>query len=90
MEIEYDPRKREETLKYRGLDFKRCIEVFNAPHIDIEDKRIDYGEKRIITFGFLAGREVVIVWTQRDDKHRIISMRKANEREQKAFYKFLG
>lgn len=64
--------------------------MFNAPHVDIEDKRIDYGEKRIITFGFLADREVVIVWTQRDDKHRIISMRKVNEREQKEFYKYLG
>ncbi|MCK5664671.1 MAG: BrnT family toxin [Thiotrichaceae bacterium] len=90
MEIEYDPRKREKTLKHRGLDFKQCTKVFNAPHIDIEDNRVDYGEERIITFGFLGSHEVVIVWTQRGEKRRIISMRKANEREQQTFYKHLG
>ncbi|MBU2829514.1 BrnT family toxin [Acidithiobacillus ferriphilus] len=43
----------------------------------------DYGEIRLITAGMLRERMVVMVWTPRniDDRH-IISMRKANEREQ--------
>jgi hypothetical protein len=50
-----------------------------------EDTRIDYGEPRFITFGFLEGRMVVIAHTPRKDKTRIISMRKANNREQKTY-----
>ena len=34
-----------------------------------------------MTFGHLNGRMMTITWTQRGDKRRIISMRKANERE---------
>ena len=90
MEIEYDTNKRQKTLNERGLDFERCNQVFNGPHIDIPDTRIEYEEERIITFGFLDSREVVIVWTTRGEKCRIISMRKANEREQQTFYKQLG
>ncbi len=89
MEIEYDVNKRKQTLEQRGLDFKQCIEVFNGPHINFPDNRMDYGEERIITFGFLDGREVVLVWTERGNKRRIISMRKANEREQYTFKQYL-
>jgi uncharacterized DUF497 family protein len=46
---------------------------------------MDYGETRYITIGFLDERMVVLVWTPRGDIHRIISMRKANDRE-KAIY----
>ena len=90
MELEYDTAKRHVTLERRGLDFARCGEVFNDPHIDMQDNRVDYGEVRMISFGFLDRREVVIVWTQRGEKRRIISMRKANERECRAFYQQMG
>ncbi len=90
MEIEYDNNKRLKTLSERGLDFQQCGHIFHGPHIDLTDDRTDYGEKRIITFGFLNGREIVIVWTQRGENRRIISMRKANEREKHAFYQQLG
>jgi uncharacterized DUF497 family protein len=42
-------------------------------------------QDRFITMGHLDDRLVVLVWTPRDDVRRVISMRKANERE-KAFY----
>ena len=38
-------------------------------------------EDRFITIGFLDAVMVVLVWTPRADAYRIISMRKANERE---------
>ncbi|SEG35954.1 hypothetical protein SAMN05216242_1631, partial [Thauera chlorobenzoica] len=44
--------------------------------------REDYSEPRHITVGKLDGRMVVMVWTPRGEARRIISMRKANEREQ--------
>lgn len=85
MKIEYDSSKRIKTLEKRGLDFDRCDEFFNGPILESADTRIDYGEPRFISFGLLDSRMVVVVWTPRGDKRRIISMRKANEREQQRF-----
>ena len=60
----------------------RADEVFAGATLTVEDDRQDYGEVRFITIGFLDSRMVILVWTPRDDAYRIISMRKANEREQ--------
>ena len=79
--IKFDDKKRSETLSQRGLDMARAIEIFRNTHIDQIDTRRSYGEKRIITMGYLDSRAVVVVWTYRGNKRRIISMRKANARE---------
>jgi uncharacterized DUF497 family protein len=50
---------------------------------------VDYGETRLITVGYLDSRMVVCVWTPRDDGIRVISMRKANEREQAKYEQYL-
>lgn len=59
----------------------RSGEILDSVNLTFEDKRRNYGENRFITIGFLDGRMVVLVWTPRDGAYRIISMRKANERE---------
>lgn len=81
MEIAFDPDKRDKNLVERGLDFALAGEVFAGPHLDWRDTRADYGEDRYITFGALDGSMVVMVWTPRGCARRIISMRKANDRE---------
>ena len=60
----------------------RAGEVFAGATLTVEDDREDYGEDRFITIGFLDERMVILVWTPRIGACRIISMRKANEREQ--------
>ena len=90
MRIEFDPVKRAKTLIERGLDFARAAEVFAGNHFTAEDLRENYGERRYITVGKLDGRMVVMVWTPRGEARRIISMRKANEREQKRYAARLG
>ena len=85
MTVEFDEAKRAKTLEERGVDMARAGEVFDGDTLTVEDVRIDYGETRYITVGFLDERMVVLVWTQRGDIYRIISMRKANDRE-KAIY----
>lgn len=82
MQIDFDEAKRARTLRERGLDFASVAEVFAGRHFTAEDVRVNYGERRFITAGLLDGRLVVVVWTPRGDVRRIISMRKANEREQ--------
>jgi uncharacterized protein len=85
MKIEYDRVKRDAILETRGLDMSLADQVFAGPTLTIEDDRKDYGETRYITVGFLSGRMVFMAWTERGDAYRIISMRKANDREQEKY-----
>ena len=82
MRITFDPAKREGALAERGLDFADAGIVFEGVTLEIEDIRKEYGEKRIICYGSLAGRMVVIGYTPRGADRHVFSMRKANEREQ--------
>lgn len=83
MLITYDPAKRDATSRDRGLDFEDASRVFAGVTFEVEDTRRDYGEIRIVCYGYLAGRMVVVCYTPRGAARHIISMRKANEREQK-------
>ena len=81
MRICYDPDKRARTLAERGLDFEDAPRVFEGTTVEVVDNRRDYGERRILCFGLLDGRMVVIGYTPRGAVRHIFSMRKANERE---------
>ena len=83
MGITYDPAKRARTLATRGLDFEDAPLVFEGTTVEVEDTRKDYGEKRIICYGLLDGRFVVIGYTPRGEDQHIFSMRKANGREKR-------
>ncbi|WP_293597668.1 MULTISPECIES: BrnT family toxin [unclassified Polynucleobacter] len=83
--IEFDSQKRFQTLLERGLDFARAGEIFSGTIHTSPDLRQSYGESRFITLGFLDGRLTVVVWTPRGSRKRIISMRNANERENKEY-----
>lgn len=89
MAITFDPAKRDKTLRERGLDFAEADRVLDGPVWEFPDERSDYGEVRITAIGFLGARMVVVVWTQRGADRHIISMRKANDREQLKYKKYL-
>ena len=85
MLITCDPAKRDATLAERGLDFADAVAVFAGLTFDWRDDRADYGEVRWVTVGHLTERMVVVVWTARGESRHVISMRKANDREQARF-----
>ena len=90
MRISYDPAKRERTLAERGLDFEDAKFVFRGLTVEVEDVRKDYGERRILCFGLLSGRLVVVGYTPRGPVRHVFSMRKANEREQTRLAPYFG
>ena len=90
MAITYDPPKRAQTLAERKLDFEDTKLVFETTNFETEDTRKDYGEKRILCFGMLRSRMVVIGYTPRGADRHVFSMRKANEREQALIAPLLG
>jgi len=82
MTITFDLAKRTKTLAERGLDFADADLVFAGVTVEVQDIRRDYGEERIICYGLLERRMVVLGYTPRGADRHIFSMRKANEREQ--------
>ncbi len=90
MRISFDLAKRAQTLADRGLDFADAVEVFAGTTAEAEDTRREYGEVRIVCFGFLRGRLVQVVYTPRGAVRHIISMRKANAREKARLASRLG
>ena len=83
--LSFDPDKRQKALVERNVDFAEAWQVFEGRVIKWEDTRFDYGENRIMCFGYLRGRAVVVGYVQRGDTRHIFSMRKANEREREKF-----
>ena len=88
--VSYDPAKRERTLAERGLDFEDALVVFRGMTLEVEDTRKDYGERRMLCFGLLAGRLVVVGYTPRGSVRHVFSMRKANDREQTRLAPYFG
>ena len=90
MRISYDSAKRQKALLERGLDFEDAVVVFNGVTVEVVDQRKNYGERRIICYGLLSGRMVVVGYTPRGSVRHIFSMRKANDREQTRLSSYLG
>ena len=83
MRITFDPTKSDKALSERGLDFDDAASIFAGVTLEVEDTRKDYGEMRVICYGLLEGRMIVVGYTPRGADRHVFSMRKANEREQK-------
>ncbi len=86
MRIEWDKSKASQNKAKHGIRFSEVEPVFNDPQaITIEDVATD-GERRFITFGTdMFGRVLAVVFTWRGDVIRIISARKATNREKRDY-----
>jgi uncharacterized protein len=82
MRVTFDLAKRMKTLLERGLDFEDAPLVFEGTAVEVVDSRRNYGEPRIICYGLLLGRLVVVGFTPRGTARHIFSTPKANHREQ--------
>ena len=82
MRFEWDDAKNEANIEKHGYDFNDAHELFEGDRISYLDERRDYGELRYVTLGHIGNRLVVAIYTQRvSGTIRIISLRKANNRE---------
>jgi uncharacterized DUF497 family protein len=90
MKCDWDAAKNNSNFAKHGLRFEDAELVFSGSCVTFVDDRFDYGEERFVTLGLLAGRLVVIAHAPRDDRTRVISMRKGNRREKEIYQKRLG
>jgi uncharacterized protein len=86
LEFEWDENKRLININKHGIDFKDALTIFDYDMVIIEDDRFNYGEQRLIAIGYLDGRIIVVVYTERQHIIRIISARKATKYEQRTYF----
>ena len=86
MEFTWSKAKRAANLRVHGLDFVDAARVFEGATFTFEDDRFSYGEQRFVTLGLLAGIPVSIVHTENEYEIRVISFRKATQREAQIYF----
>lgn len=69
------------NLAKHGVSFDAVRSFAFATALVVEDDRKDYGEVRMIALGFIGARLHHLVYTERGEAIRVISLRKANMRE---------
>ncbi len=82
MEIEFDPEKNDRNVRDRGISFEQARDFEWDGALVWRDTRRDYSEERFIALGLIGERLHSLVFTVRGDAVRIISLRKANRREE--------
>ncbi len=86
-EFEWDDAKAEANLRKHKLSFRAASRVFDDSFVLVEqDDSEDYGEPRYLAIGLVQGLLVTVAYTERADRIRIISARKADTDEQRAYH----
>ena len=89
MRFGWDARKSHRNLRERGFDFDFATHLFDGVTVERIDTRRDYGERRVVAMGEAQGILLTVVYSDRAGgggvERRIISARKSNRRERKAY-----
>ena len=89
MRFAWDGHKSEANLHERRFDFAFASLISRALPVEVEDRRRDYGEKRMVAIGQADGIPLTVVYTDRHDgrrvTRRIISARRSNRRERTVY-----
>jgi uncharacterized protein len=86
-DFEWDDDKAEANLRKHKISFLEASRVFEDAFALVEqDFTEDYGEHRFLAIGLVNGLLVTVAYTERGERIRIISARKANADEQRAYY----
>ena len=63
MRFVWDPAKSDANLRDRGFDFVFASLIFEGLTVEVEDRRRDYGERRIVAIGIADGCHFTLVYT---------------------------
>ena len=84
--ITFDPAKNEANVRERGLPFSLVRDEFDWPSAWVtEDLRKDYDERRYRALGYVGTRLHAVIYTPRSGATHVISLRKANRREERLY-----
>lgn len=89
--FDFDPAKNAENLCKHGVSLALGAEVLADTNlIEEEDRSVNYGEARFIAFGMVQGVVYGMIYTERADHVRIISVRRATPRETDRYFQARG
>ena len=82
MSIEFDPAKAKTNLRQHGVGFAHAEQALRDPMAFTIEDPDSRGEQRFVTLGVDAlGRVLVVIHTQREERTRLISARRASRGE---------
>jgi uncharacterized protein len=86
MQFEWDEEKDRANIAKHGLSFEDASKIFDGPIVSWPDDRRDYGELRTHTLGLFRRTLILaVIHTDRGNKIRIISARRADKDERKIY-----
>jgi uncharacterized DUF497 family protein len=83
--ITYDPAKNERNIRERGLSFERAAEFDFSTAVYFVDARREYGEQRIVAYGYLDRRLHSLCFIDIAEGIRVISFRRASRKEARRY-----
>lgn len=89
MRFAWDAAKERLNIAKHGLDFATAAQVFaDMNRVEFYDEAHSLDEDRYITIGMIDGVALIVqvVYTERGEKIRLISARKATKREERVYY----
>lgn len=87
--FEWDEPKRRRNLAKHGIDFLSAEELFADGGAVTRPARSDT-EMRFQTIGLVAGRCLTAIWTERNGRVRLISLRRSRDEEERYRRLLLG
>ena len=81
MHIDFDPEKDATNLSKHGVSLAAAARLDWDAALAWIDDRADYGEMRIVALAPIGDRLFFVVFVDRENSRRIISLRRANRRE---------
>lgn len=86
--FEWDEAKRLGNIEKHGIDFLEAIEIFAYPHLTFPSPRGE--EERRVSLGLIGEAVVAVVWIERGNAIRLISVRAARRNERHAYHERFG
>jgi uncharacterized protein len=88
LDFEWDDAKAAGNLRNHGVSFPQATQAFRDPFaVEWVDLREEFGEERVVLLGRAANQLLTIVYTEREERLRIISARRATKNEEDLYYR---
>ena len=89
-EWDWDSRKYTSNILKHGINFADAIHIFGGIVVEGIDSRTEYDETRWLAIGVMDRREIVVIYTERGERRRMISARRATHHERQNYWKHIG
>lgn len=88
MDFEWDDAKAARNIRKHGVSLAQAVVAFYDPFgVEWVDRRQDYGEERLVLLGMTGNQVLAVVYTERAERIRIISARRATKDEQDYYFR---